>query len=31
MYKSFVDAMGIDEEEFSVESWLDNLEVEEIE
>jgi hypothetical protein len=31
MYKSFVDAIGVNEEEFDVESWLDNLEVEEIE
>jgi glycosyltransferase involved in cell wall biosynthesis len=30
MYKEFIDAMGIDEEEFNVESWLDGLDIEEI-
>ena len=30
MYKQFVDAMGIDEEEFNVENWLDGLDIEEI-
>ena len=31
MYKKFIQAMGINEEEFNVESWLDNLNVQEIE
>ncbi len=30
MYKEFVDAMGINEEEFNVESWLDSLDIQEI-
>ena len=30
MYKEFINAMGINEEEFSVQSWLDNLDIEEI-
>ena len=30
MYKEFIDAMGIDEEEFNVENWLDGLDIEEI-
>ena len=31
MYKAFIDAMGIDEEEFDVENWLGGLDIEEIE
>jgi hypothetical protein len=31
MYKEFVDAMGIDEEEFNVENWLESLDIQEIE
>ena len=31
MYASFIDAMGIDEEEFNVESWINSLDIEEIE
>ena len=31
MYASFIDAMEIDEEEFNVESWIDSLDIEEIE
>tara|TARA_R110000868_G_scaffold119852_5_gene317961 strand:- start:3002 stop:4252 length:1251 start_codon:yes stop_codon:yes gene_type:complete len=31
LYKDFINAMGIDEEEFNVEHWLDNLGIEEIE
>lgn len=30
MYAAFIDGMGIDMEEFSVESWLDGLDIEEI-
>jgi glycosyltransferase involved in cell wall biosynthesis len=30
MYKEFIEAMGINEEEFNIESWLDNLDIEEI-
>jgi glycosyltransferase involved in cell wall biosynthesis len=31
MYKKFIDAIGVDEEEFNVEAWLDGLNVQEIE
>ena len=31
MYKEFIDAMGFDEEEFDVESWLGSLDIEKIE
>jgi len=31
MYKTFIDALGIDEEEFNIESWIDSLDIEEIE
>jgi len=30
MYAAFIDGMGIDMEEFNVESWLDGLDIEEI-
>ena len=31
MYANFIEGMGINEEEFNVESWLNNLDIEEIE
>jgi glycosyltransferase involved in cell wall biosynthesis len=31
MYKAFISAMGIDEEEFNVENWLESLDIEQIE
>ena len=31
MYANFIEGMGITEEEFNVESWLNDLDIEEVE